>query len=52
MKTRRHHNNKGLRGIKTGTYEKSLYILCKKLKIPFEGKFVDYKVDNKEVKDV
>lgn len=35
MKTRRHHNNKGIRQIKTGSYVKPLKRLARKLGVPF-----------------
>lgn len=35
---RRHHNNKGLRQIKTGSYLTNLRKLAKKLKVPFGKK--------------
>ena len=35
MKTRKHHNNKGIRQIKNGKTEKHVKIMAKKLKIPY-----------------
>jgi len=36
MKSRRHHNTKGLRQIKTGNNEKTLRLIAKKLHIKYE----------------
>jgi len=36
MKTRRHHNNKGLRQIKTGACEEKLKRIAAKLNIPYD----------------
>lgn len=38
MKTRRHHNNKGLRQIKRGKTEEQLKRICKKLGLPYGKK--------------
>jgi hypothetical protein len=35
MKTRRHHNNKGLRQIRRGKTAASLRAICKRLALPF-----------------
>jgi hypothetical protein len=36
MKIRKHHNNKGTRGIKTGSYSRQLKLIAKKLNISFK----------------
>lgn len=38
MKTRRHHNNKGLAQIRNGKPAKQMKALAKKMKIPFKSK--------------
>lgn len=35
MKTRKHHNNKGLRQIKRGKTANQLKHICKRLRLPF-----------------
>ena len=37
MKFRQHHNNKGYRKVKTGSYLKALRRIARKLKIKFIG---------------
>lgn len=37
MKTRKHHNNKGLRQIKRGKTAAQLKRICKRLKLPFKN---------------
>lgn len=38
MKTRRHHNNKGLRQIKRGKTAGQLRAMCKRLGLPFRNR--------------
>jgi hypothetical protein len=35
MKTRKHHNNKGLQQIKTGSVKREIIRIAKKYKIPY-----------------
>lgn len=35
MKTRKHHNNAGLRQIKRGKTSTQLAVICRRLKLPF-----------------
>lgn len=38
MKTRRHHNNKGLRQIKRGKTAEQVKAMCKRLCLPFRNR--------------
>lgn len=38
MKNRRHHNNKGLRSIKSGSVRRAVKIIARKLGIPYKQK--------------
>ncbi len=48
MKTRRHHNNKGVRQIQTGAARKKLEKIAKKLGIPFKGSEYDSRNQKKD----
>lgn len=52
MKKRKHHNNKGLRSIKTGRVSKDIEHIAVKLNIPTDTQIIKRKRKEKRKKEV